>query len=84
MARIAMELLEKEYPIMQKLNVKIKEIKNFNWSSKKKVANFQKENFCKPCNSKTHSAAECWGPCEFCRRRNHQKEYCRFKENMNN
>ena len=67
MARNAMELLEKENPSMQKLKVKVKETENSIWYSQKKeygkVANFQKDKYCKPCKSKTQSTAECWRPC---------------------
>ena len=46
------------------------------------MARIKKDNnkFCKPCNSKTHSEADCWGPCGICGRRNHQTSYCKFKD----
>ena len=44
------------------------------------MANFKKEKFCEPCNTKS----ECWGPCGICGRRNHQKEFCKFKDKANN
>ena len=46
--------------------------------------NIRKEKFCKPCNSKTHSEADCWGPCSHCGRRNHQPSYCKFEEASSN
>ena len=46
------------------------------------MANVKKDDtkFCKPCNSKTHAEAKCWGPCGICGRRNHQTNYCKFKD----
>ena len=88
MAKMATKLLETEKPTMQRLQVKVKEMENSIWYSQKKeyekMTNFRKEKFCKPCNSKTHTESECWGPCSFCGRRNHQKEHCKYKDNANN
>ena len=84
MAKMATELLETENPTMQRLKVKVKETKNSIWYRQKKeyrkMANFKKEKFCEPCNTKS----ECWGPCGICGRRNHQKEFCKFKDKANN
>ena len=46
----------------------------------------RKENtkFCKPCNSKSHDEVDCWAQCGICGRRNHQTNYCKFKENQAN
>ena len=88
MAKMATELLETENPTMQILQVKVKEMENSIWYIEKKeyrkMVNFRKEKFCKPCNSKTHTESECWGPCSFCIRKNHQKKFCKFKDNANN
>ena len=50
------------------------------------MANVKREStkFCKPCNSKTDSEAECWGLCGICGRRNHQTKYCKFKDAQTN
>ena len=40
--------------------------------------------FCKPCNSKTNDEADCWGPSGMCGRRNHQTNYCKFKDSQAN
>ena len=73
---------------MQQLKVKVKETENATWYNQKreygKMANLKKEKYCKPCNSKTHSESECWGPCNFCGCRNHQPAYCKYKDTSNN
>ena len=88
LSKIATELLGKDNPTMYKLKIKVKETENSTWYSWKKeygkMANLRKEKFCKPCNSMTHTESECWAPCSFWGRRNHKKEFCKFKDNPNN
>ena len=52
MARIAMAMLEKENPTIQKQEVKVNETENSVWYSSGKnygkVATFQNEKYCKP------------------------------------
>ena len=85
MRKLATEVLGKENQTMQQLKVMVIETKNALWYNQKKdygkMANVRKGNkFCKPCNNKMHSEADCWGPCGHCGRRNHQTAYCKFKE----
>ena len=86
MQKIATELLDIENPMMQQL--KVKETENHTWYNQRreyrKMANLKKEKYCKPCNRKTHSESECWGPCNFCGCRNHQPAYCKYKDTSNN
>ena len=69
-ARLAIDMLEKENPMMQSLKVKVKDKENSIWfnngTNYGKSSTFQKEKYCKQCNSKTHYTSECWGPYEYC------------------
>ena len=77
MSKSATEILQTEKPTVHQLRTKVKETEAAVWYNQKeygKLGNVRKENtkFCKPCNSKSHDEADCWGPCGICGRRIHQ------------
>ena len=50
------------------------------------MANMKKDTtmFCKPCNSKSHDKANCWGPCGTWGCGNYQTKFCKFRDNQAN
>ena len=90
MSKIATEILRTEKPTVHELRTKVKETEAAVWYNRKeygKMANVKKKTakkFCKPCNSKSHDEASCWGPCGICDCCNHQTSFCKFKDNQAN
>ena len=68
MSKLATEILRTEKPTVHELRTKVKKTEAAIWYNQKeygKMANMKKDTtmFCKPCNSKSHDKAKCWGPC---------------------
>ena len=70
MAKMTLEILEKENPNINMVAIKIKETEAATWYNNKKefgrMASMRPPRHCKVCDSKTHNESECWGECEHC------------------
>ena len=86
MSRLALKILVGTKPLVTKLRTKVKETKTLIWY--KSVTSYEKlahrEKFCQNCKTRTHDTKDCWGPCEFCGKSSHKKEFCRYKTGRNN
>ena len=65
MARLALDLLAGEKPLVIELRIKVKDTENFMWykdgTNYGKIAAHQRERCCRNCNTKTNNMQECWG-----------------------
>ena len=62
-AKIALEIMERDKPSFHTLINKCKETESAVWYNNKKefgrMANMRPQKYCKPCDSKTHNESEC-------------------------
>ena len=80
LAKLALEILSVNKPLVSTLRIKVQETENSIWYKSntgmvKVVITW--ERWCEPCKSRTHNEKDCWGECSVCQRRGHRAEVCR-------